>query len=85
MPQSSYYRNAQPGEALLRARQAYLVPNVITGACIFGLAIGIYAFTIRAVSQDEFEDVPIPDAPPQPAAAPHSGINRSAGATNVGT
>jgi len=44
-------------------------------------------FTIRAVSQDEFEYVKVPDAPRQPtqspeilsAAAPAPGINKPAG------
>ena len=85
MPQSSYYKNARPTAALERARRAYLIPNIITGVCIFSFAIGVYAYTIHAVSQDEFEDVPIPGAPIQSAAAPHTSINKSAGATTVGT
>jgi len=37
------------------------------------------AFTIRAVAQDDFEDVPIPDAPVQPGHAPHHSAVTSAG------
>ena len=84
MPQSSYYANAKPTAALERARRAYLIPNIITGICIFSFAIGIYAYTIRAVSQDEFEDVPIPDIPTTTAAAPHHSVNTSGGPTPVG-
>ena len=36
-------------------------------------------FTIRAVSQDEFEDVAIPDAPVTPGHAPHMSTVTSAG------
>lgn len=85
MPQSTYYKNARPTPALERARRAYLIPNIVTGLCIFSFAIGVYAYTIHAVSQDEFEDVPIPDAPQQPAHTPNVSVNRSAGATSVGT
>lgn len=36
-------------------------------------------WTIRAVGQDEFTDVPVPDAPVQQAAAPHTTTVKSAG------
>lgn len=36
-------------------------------------------WTIRAVGQDEFSDVPIPDGPAPSAAAPHSTMVKSAG------
>ena len=88
MPQSTYYKNAKMTPALERARKAYLVPNVLTGLGIFSFAIGVYAYTIKAVAQDEFEDVPIPDGPtPTPMStphAPHGGMNQSAGRTSVG-
>ncbi|GAB7357066.1 hypothetical protein MBLNU459_g7882t1 [Dothideomycetes sp. NU459] len=81
VPQSSYYdRNNRPTAALYRARQPYLIRNAVTGLCIFGFAIGVYAFTIRAVSQDEFDDIPMPDAPAQPGHAPHTSAVTSAGA-----
>jgi len=34
--------------------------------------MGVYSFTIKAVSQDEFDDVKIPD---QPAQAPSAGAS----------
>ncbi|KAF1949448.1 hypothetical protein CC80DRAFT_272149 [Byssothecium circinans] len=72
---STYYderMRAQP--ALLRARAPYLVKNTITGISICALVIGIYAYTINAISQDEFDDVIVPDEPirkqtPQPGTA----------------
>ena len=35
--------------------------------------------TIRAVAQDDFSDVPIPDAPAQPNHTPNMGIDRAIG------
>ncbi|RDW60216.1 hypothetical protein BP5796_11822 [Coleophoma crateriformis] len=64
LPRSSYYdKHYKQSAALIRARRPYLIKNTLTGAGIFAFAIGVYAFTIRAVSQDEFEDVKVPDAP----------------------
>jgi len=34
--------------------------------------MGVYSWTIKAVSQDEFEDVKVPDAPAQ---APQAGAS----------
>ena len=36
-------------------------------------------WTIRAVGQDDFSDVPMPDAPIPQAAAPHMSTAKSAG------
>ncbi|KAF2647358.1 hypothetical protein K491DRAFT_313623 [Lophiostoma macrostomum CBS 122681] len=63
--QSTYYdarMQAQP--ALLRARAPYLVKNTITGATIVGIVIGI------SISQDEFEDVIVPEEPLKRPQAP---------------
>ncbi|KAF2132688.1 hypothetical protein P153DRAFT_420640 [Dothidotthia symphoricarpi CBS 119687] len=62
--QSTYYdARMRASPALLRARAPYLVKNTITGFAICTLVIGIYTYTIRAVSQDEFDDVIVPDEP----------------------
>ncbi|KAK3072793.1 hypothetical protein LTR53_006165 [Teratosphaeriaceae sp. CCFEE 6253] len=81
IPQSSYYdAKNRPGAALYRARQPYLVKNAVTGLFIMGFVAGVYTFTIRAIGQDDFSDIPIPDAPVQQAAAPHTTAGvRSAG------
>ncbi|KAM3419118.1 Cytochrome c oxidase assembly factor 3 [Cercospora zeina] len=80
LPQSSYYDNRnRPTAALHRARQPYLIKNAVTGLCIFGFVAGVYTWTIKAIGQDDFSDVPIPDAPAQPAAAPHTSTVKSAG------
>lgn len=42
IPRSSYYdRNYRQAPALIRARQPYLVKNIVTGAAIFSFAIGV--------------------------------------------
>ncbi|MCJ1351852.1 MAG: hypothetical protein MMC33_001836 [Icmadophila ericetorum] len=77
VPRSSYYdKEYRQTAALIRARQPYLIKNIITGTAIFTFAIGVYAFTINAVAQDDFEDVEIPDAPVQSAHTPNVGVER---------
>ena len=36
-------------------------------------------FTIKAIGQDDFSDVPMPDAPSQPAHTPNASVIKSAG------
>ncbi|KAL6711867.1 hypothetical protein ACN47E_002910 [Coniothyrium glycines] len=61
---STYYDDRmRASPALLRARAPYLIKNTITGFAICTLVIGIYSYTINAISQDEFEDVVVPDKP----------------------
>ncbi|RWA04382.1 hypothetical protein EKO27_g10728 [Xylaria grammica] len=61
---SSYYdRQFRQSPALIRARKPYLVKNAVVGSAIAAFAVGIYIYTIRAIGQDEFEDVKVPDAP----------------------
>ncbi|KAI1627385.1 hypothetical protein EDD37DRAFT_622171 [Exophiala viscosa] len=72
LKRSSYYdTDYRAGAALNRARRPYLFKNMITGVCIFGFAIGVFAFTLKAVGQETFQDVIVPDAPvtsPKPGA-----------------
>ncbi|PUU84308.1 hypothetical protein B9Z19DRAFT_1070032 [Tuber borchii] len=64
LPRSTYYEPDQrQGASLIRARKPFLIKNVITGLVMFGITASIYVYTIRAVSQDEFEDVKVPEAP----------------------
>ncbi|CAO2656876.1 Nn.00g056790.m01.CDS01 [Neocucurbitaria sp. VM-36] len=63
---STYYDDRmRASPALLRARAPYLIKNTITGFAICSLVIGIYTYTINAISQDEFDDVIVPDEPLQ--------------------
>lgn len=65
IPRSSYYEaDYRQGKALLRARRPYIVKNLITGACILAFTASVYMYTLKAVSQDDFEDVPVPSGPP---------------------
>ncbi|EFR02073.1 hypothetical protein MGYG_05076 [Nannizzia gypsea CBS 118893] len=62
---SSYYdKDYRAGAALMRARRPYIVRNVATGVALFSFCIGVYAFTINAVGQDDFSDVKVPEAVP---------------------
>ncbi|GES58781.1 cytochrome c oxidase assembly factor 3, mitochondrial [Aspergillus terreus] len=61
---STYYgKDYRAGAALLRARRPYLFKNALTGLGLVAFTISVYAYTIRAVGQDEFSDVKVPDAP----------------------
>ncbi|KAF3397804.1 hypothetical protein F1880_005656 [Penicillium rolfsii] len=63
---STYYgKDYRAGAALLRARRPYLFKNALTGFGLFAFSIAVYAYTIRAVGQEEFSDVKVPDAPAQ--------------------
>ncbi|MCJ1238989.1 hypothetical protein MMC14_006981 [Varicellaria rhodocarpa] len=78
LPKSSYYdAHYRQSAALIRARQPYLIPNIIGGTVLFAFTMGIYAFTINAVNQDDFSDVEIPDAPSQPPHTPNTGVEKS--------
>ncbi|KAK7951406.1 hypothetical protein PG994_011323 [Apiospora phragmitis] len=61
---SSYYdRLSRQSPALIRARRPYLFKNAVVGSAIAALTIGVYVYTIRAIGQDEFEDVKVPETP----------------------
>ncbi|KAK5940431.1 hypothetical protein PMZ80_006846 [Knufia obscura] len=65
LKRSSYYKpDYTQSAALIRARRPYLFKNTITGICIASFAIGVFAFTLRAVGQEEFGDVVVPTGPP---------------------
>ena len=68
----------KPAVPWLRARERYRVRNAITGVVLLGFIGGVCPFhfwtvvivdyyTIRAVDQDTFEDVPMPPPPSLPA------------------
>nr|AEH41461.1 unknown protein [Endocarpon pusillum] len=79
LKRSSYYESDyRQSAALIRARRPYLFKNMATGAAIFSFALGVYAFTIHAVGQDNFEDVKVPVAPLQPAKTPNVAVNGTA-------
>ncbi|KAF9024327.1 hypothetical protein BDZ89DRAFT_1136098 [Hymenopellis radicata] len=53
----SYWPNGMMSPSLKRAREPYRIPNIITGVCLSIFVVGVYTYSIRAVKQDEFEDV----------------------------
>ncbi|KAK4116197.1 hypothetical protein N656DRAFT_841692 [Canariomyces notabilis] len=73
---STYYDNRyRQSPALIRARRPYLVKNAVTGLGLTALVVTIYAYTLNAIGQDEFEDVKVPDVPVR--SAPASAQNKS--------
>ncbi|KAF3016264.1 hypothetical protein E8E14_012864 [Neopestalotiopsis sp. 37M] len=65
---SSYYNKNAHSPALIRARRPYLLKNALVGSGIAAFAIGVSdVYTIKAIGQDEFTDVKVPDVPQQPA------------------
>jgi len=62
-PSSYYDRQYRQSPALIRARRPYLAKNAVVGLGVASFAIGVYAYTLWAIGQDEFEDVKVPDAP----------------------
>ncbi|CAF9909353.1 MAG: hypothetical protein ALECFALPRED_005527 [Alectoria fallacina] len=86
LPRSSYYdKHYRQSASLIRARQPYLVRNIFTGLGLCSFTIGVYWYTINAVGQDDFSDVPIPDAPAQPPHSPHTGVERPVSAAALNT
>jgi cytochrome c oxidase assembly factor 3 len=47
----------QMSQGLRRAREPYRVKNMVTGLAISSFAIGVWFYSIRAVKQDNFDDV----------------------------
>ncbi|TXT06047.1 hypothetical protein VHUM_03520 [Vanrija humicola] len=43
--------------SLRRARRPYIIRNVLTGGAIVAFIVGVYAYSISAVKQDDFSDV----------------------------
>ena len=52
---SSHPQGISPG--LQRARQPFLVRNILTGLTISAFVVGVWAYSISAVKQDVFDDV----------------------------
>lgn len=50
--------SGNPG--LLRAREPFRFRNALTGAVILSFVTGVYFYSISAVKQDDFSDVPLP-------------------------
>ncbi|KAH9060947.1 hypothetical protein EDB87DRAFT_1612957 [Lactarius vividus] len=53
----SYRPSGYMSRGLLRAREPYRVKNAITGLAISSFAVGVWLYSMRAVKQDNFDDV----------------------------
>lgn len=56
----TYWNAGRMSPALQRARLPFRNKNLITGAGILTFTFGVYAYSIAAVKQDDFSDVPAP-------------------------
>ncbi|KEP53051.1 coiled-coil protein [Rhizoctonia solani 123E] len=43
--------------ALKKARRPFVIRNAITGTAIAAFAVGVWAYSISAVKQDNFDDI----------------------------
>ncbi|RUS17074.1 hypothetical protein BC937DRAFT_90461 [Endogone sp. FLAS-F59071] len=50
--------------ALQRTRAPYRMRNAATLLGLLGFTVGVYSYAILAVKQDDFSDVPLPNAAP---------------------
>ncbi|KAG6074503.1 hypothetical protein E4U33_002483 [Claviceps sp. LM78 group G4] len=65
--QNSYYdRRYRQGPALIRARRPYVFKTAALGVALAGLSFSIYWYTLKAIGQDDFDDVKVPDEPRKP-------------------
>lgn len=59
---SSYHpKGYGVSEGLARARRPFRTRNAITGSIITLFAFSVYSYSISAVKQDDFSDLPAPD------------------------
>ncbi|CAH1760952.1 8394_t:CDS:2 [Entrophospora sp. SA101] len=49
--------------AFQRARKPFIVRNILTGIILVGFVGAVYSYTMFAIKQDDFSDVPIPTPP----------------------
>ncbi|KAI8136755.1 hypothetical protein BJV82DRAFT_647088 [Fennellomyces sp. T-0311] len=50
--------------ALERTRQPFRMRNLLTLGALLGFTGGVYAYSMLAVKQDDFSDVPLPSTLP---------------------
>ncbi|KAJ1725695.1 hypothetical protein LPJ53_000174 [Coemansia erecta] len=57
------YGEYQFRKSIERGRAAYSVRNVATAVGLFGACAGIYFYSLNAVKQEDFSDIPMPPEP----------------------
>ncbi|KAJ2489606.1 hypothetical protein IWW47_005236 [Coemansia sp. RSA 2052] len=50
-------------ESIERGRQAYTKRNVLTALGLVGVVTGIYFYSLKAVRQEDYSDIPMPPEP----------------------
>ncbi|KAJ1820344.1 hypothetical protein GGH91_000388 [Coemansia sp. RSA 2671] len=50
-------------ESIERGRQSYTKANVLTALGLSGLVAGIYFYSLKAVRQEDYSDIPMPPEP----------------------
>ncbi|KAJ2489212.1 hypothetical protein IWW37_004193 [Coemansia sp. RSA 2050] len=50
-------------ESIERGRQSYTKSNVLTALGLGGLVAGIYFYSLKAVRQEDYSDIPMPPEP----------------------
>jgi len=68
---------------LLRAREPFRVKNAITGLILAGFGVGVWAYSIRAVKQEDFSDVDEEAREMMRGRGPVGVVARDAGATVI--
>ncbi|KAH9816948.1 hypothetical protein DFH28DRAFT_965011 [Melampsora americana] len=56
----TYWESGRMSQGLQRARAPFRVKNLLTGAGILSFTFAVYAYSISAVKQDDFSDIPTP-------------------------
>ncbi|KAJ2396383.1 hypothetical protein GGI05_001152 [Coemansia sp. RSA 2603] len=57
------YGEYQFRKSIERGRAVYSVRNVATAVGLFSLCAGIYFYSLKAVKQEDFSDIPMPPEP----------------------
>ncbi|KAJ2326219.1 hypothetical protein GGI00_004810, partial [Coemansia sp. RSA 2681] len=50
-------------ESIERGRQSYTRRNVVTALGLVGVVTGIYFYSLKAVRQEDYSDIPMPPEP----------------------
>lgn len=57
---ATYWESGRMSQGLQRARAPFRAKNLLTGAGILSFTFAVYAYSISAVKQDDFSDIPAP-------------------------
>ncbi|KAJ2799097.1 hypothetical protein H4R20_004567 [Coemansia guatemalensis] len=63
--QAPVYNGYRFTDSIERGRQPYAIKNVATAFGLAGLCASVYFYSLYAVKQEDYSDVPMPDMPSQ--------------------